>query len=656
MEQRQERINVMLQKVEFDDDKLSTGDAVLAQWSKEAVELSQIVKQLGVIPEVCVEDYILNFFKELSVQKQQIIDMDPTLARFTSLKVLNLSFNQISRVEFLPPNLEELYLNGNEVNEISLSVNKPYTKLVHLGLSMNQIRQPALVHIVKVFPNLFCLDVSFNDICEMGGALSWISKLTSLKMLSLEGNPLVLTPDYMNQILFKMPQLKVVDGSGVPLEATKAALEAQANSKAAALASKLSTGRSGRSKKEDTESTHEDMVENTTLDIEFRLLRNIEGGRYLIPDQNCVMEPEKLDELTDEQKSSQYWLSYHNHGGQEVTTEKKSYIKHFQVEENENKPGSSIAKTDFDFKLRLDEPPSIALRDWFYKDVIVTFWESRPKFAKVKEEGSDVAVDRAVLDPETQIPEIEQINHGIMKINMMHWLKRSPLNPKYSTAQKNKDKTSAEPVEQFIQHKFHHFYPQEWLDVPEFMYENNNDVIKRKDKELLIKYLEDREQREKEKAAKAAEEAASGANNAAAAAPGKKADPKKDAKGGAKPAKGAVAADDKNSPQNIQVTYEEIPEFDNFMIFERKYNAVPKEAAPAKKSTQPAAAGATGAKAAPAGKDRSQELTAHYKILRAKPYSVAVLLKLNQPIPVEPEPVDEPEVPVVEETKKKGKK
>lgn len=113
------------------------------------------------------------------------------------------------------------------------------------------------------------------------------------------------------------------------------------------------------------------------------------------------MEPEKLDELTDEQKSSQYWLSYHNHHGQEVATEKKSYIKHFQVEENENKPGSSIAKTDFDFKLRLDEPPSIALRDWLYEDIVVTFWESRPKFAKVKEEGSDVAVDRAVLDPET---------------------------------------------------------------------------------------------------------------------------------------------------------------------------------------------------------------------------------------------------------------
>ena len=59
----------MLQKVEFDDDKLSSSDAVLAEWSKEAVELSQIVKQLGVIPEVCIEDYIVNFFKELRVQK-----------------------------------------------------------------------------------------------------------------------------------------------------------------------------------------------------------------------------------------------------------------------------------------------------------------------------------------------------------------------------------------------------------------------------------------------------------------------------------------------------------------------------------------------------------------------------------------------------------
>jgi hypothetical protein len=36
----------------------------------------------------------------------------------------------------------------------------------------------------------------------------------------------------------------------------------------------------------------------------LRLLKNIEGGRYLIPDENCNIEIEKLDEIPDESKSS----------------------------------------------------------------------------------------------------------------------------------------------------------------------------------------------------------------------------------------------------------------------------------------------------------------------------------------------------------------
>ena len=91
---------------------------------------------------------------------------------------------------------------------------------------MNKIRQPALVQIVKVFPNLFCLDASFNDVCEMNGALNWISKLEKLRMLSLEGNPLVLTPDYANAVIAKIPTLKVIDGVSVSLEVAKAAAEA----------------------------------------------------------------------------------------------------------------------------------------------------------------------------------------------------------------------------------------------------------------------------------------------------------------------------------------------------------------------------------------------------------------------------------------------
>lgn len=52
----------------------------------------------------------------------------------------------------MPNSLEELYLNGNNIDEVSIPVNRPVPALKHLGVSYNKIRQPALTHIVKVFP------------------------------------------------------------------------------------------------------------------------------------------------------------------------------------------------------------------------------------------------------------------------------------------------------------------------------------------------------------------------------------------------------------------------------------------------------------------------------------------------------------------------
>jgi hypothetical protein len=121
------------------------------------------------------------------------------------------------------------------------------------------------------------------------------------------------------------------------------------------------------------------VIQNSTIDFHLRLLKNIEGGRYLIPDENCNIEAEKLDEIPEERKSSQYWLTFTDHQGMEVCTEKRSYIKHFQVEENESK---TVGKADMDFKLRIDERPTVELRDWMYNDVLLTLWESRPKFIK----------------------------------------------------------------------------------------------------------------------------------------------------------------------------------------------------------------------------------------------------------------------------------
>jgi Leucine-rich repeat (LRR) protein len=40
---------------------------------------------------------------------------------FSNLKVLNLNFNHITELVYVPENLEELYLAGNQVDTINLA-------------------------------------------------------------------------------------------------------------------------------------------------------------------------------------------------------------------------------------------------------------------------------------------------------------------------------------------------------------------------------------------------------------------------------------------------------------------------------------------------------------------------------------------------------
>ena len=153
---------------------------------------------------------------------------------------------------------------------------------------------------------------------------------------------------------------------------------------------------------------------------------------------------------------------------------------------------------------------------------------------------------------------------------------------------------------------------------------------------MLESYLKEKE--DKEAAKKAEEEAAANVNGAGAAG-GKKADPKKDAKGKA-PAKGATVVEDKNSPQPITVDYPEIESDPDFVIFERDYLGV--DAVKKKK-------GQAGAD------DKQRELIKKYKIIRGYPYSLAIKFKLNKD-----EESNEVEVEEVEEVpvdpKAKGKK
>ena len=68
--------------------------------------------------------------------------------------------------------------------------------------------------------------------------------------------------------------------------------------------------------------------------------------------------------------------------------------------------------------MRIDERPSVELRDWMYNDILLTLWESRPKFALVRDEGSEIDTERVVMDDDNELTKIETLNRGVSSFNL----------------------------------------------------------------------------------------------------------------------------------------------------------------------------------------------------------------------------------------------
>ena len=131
--------------------------------------------------EVCNEDFLMQFFKSYRAPNCLISRLDVQLRKFENLQILNLSNNHISKIENLPHNLKELSLTNNHIDEIEV-LRSAHLSLIALGLSYNQIKNSDLVSICKNFPNLFCLDVSFNQLDDFRSSISWVEGLEKLKM------------------------------------------------------------------------------------------------------------------------------------------------------------------------------------------------------------------------------------------------------------------------------------------------------------------------------------------------------------------------------------------------------------------------------------------------------------------------------------------
>ena len=118
-----------------------------------------------------------------------------------------------------------------------------------------------------------------------------------------------------------------------------------------------------------------------------------------------------MDEVPEERKCSLYWLTYTNHHGDAVQTEKRSWIEHFQVDSEKG-----IGKADLNYTLRIDEPPSTLLRDWLDSDLFIELHCSQPKFQfKILEENQEPMKD-IVIDETDNLPKIE---HKVLGVSVI---------------------------------------------------------------------------------------------------------------------------------------------------------------------------------------------------------------------------------------------
>uniref|UniRef100_A0A8D0H1M9 Leucine rich repeat containing 9 n=1 Tax=Sphenodon punctatus TaxID=8508 RepID=A0A8D0H1M9_SPHPU len=138
------------------------------------------------------------------------------IGRLKNLKFLFLQGNEISQIEGLEglQHLQELVLDHNRVKTINESAFARQCSLLALHLEENRLRElnnlQPLVKLQKLF-------LGFNRIQELS-ELEKLEAIPNLKELSVYGNPISRKTSHRPVLLFRLPNLQVLDGATVSAE------------------------------------------------------------------------------------------------------------------------------------------------------------------------------------------------------------------------------------------------------------------------------------------------------------------------------------------------------------------------------------------------------------------------------------------------------
>lgn len=159
--------------------------------------------------------FIVDAFKEVDFngrrprQTGAITELDRQLTRFAKLDTLDVSNNKITVLENLPPSLRVLQAYGNRIRAVKLPESRG--QLLHLGLGYNRISSIASIADAAA-DTLLSLDLAFNQIDDIVPAAAALRRMTRLRQLNLNGNPICLLQNYVSVITKAVPTLRVLDG------------------------------------------------------------------------------------------------------------------------------------------------------------------------------------------------------------------------------------------------------------------------------------------------------------------------------------------------------------------------------------------------------------------------------------------------------------
>ena len=151
--------------------------------------------------------------------------IDEICGSFRKLGVLNLSHNEISRIEHLDrlDTLTKLDLSDNRIDSAA-GLDK-LTRLTHLDLRRNMLHDLiGLAHL----PALESLHLDGNLIAT-ADALRGLAWLPMLQSLTLSGNPLARQPNYREEVRRWLPGLLLLDGAPLTLAAAATPAPAHAS-------------------------------------------------------------------------------------------------------------------------------------------------------------------------------------------------------------------------------------------------------------------------------------------------------------------------------------------------------------------------------------------------------------------------------------------